>query len=86
MNDREKTAVALLKHVLEKPPTSLVVPDVSAIEVALLVAPLIHVCPACGAEAWCNIDCRLCNACSSFRDLIDGVQVDVPPPTGGGDT
>lgn len=83
MNDREQTAAAMLKYVMAISPTSLVMPNVSAVEVALLVAPLIHVCPKCGAEAWCNIDCTLCNACSSFRDLIDGVQIDVPPLTGG---
>lgn len=65
MNDdpklsREETAWELLKCAVSHEPGARLVGNVRAAEIAALAASIVEQCPACGSEAWVNIDCTLC--------------------------
>jgi hypothetical protein len=60
---REKIAADVLECALSHEPTSRLLGNVTAREIAALAASCITSCPLCGAEPWVNIDCRLCTVC-----------------------
>jgi hypothetical protein len=58
---REQVAADVLACALAHDPESRLIGNVRAIDVAMLAALSLHTCPVCGAEAWVNIDCSLCD-------------------------
>ena len=58
----EQVSEAILKAVLRKDPNEQVIGDVTAWEIVQLIAGNFTSCPACGAEPWTNLDCRVCDA------------------------
>jgi hypothetical protein len=74
MYDPEKIARETLKCALSWEPAVCLIGNLMACEVAALAARQIDTCPKCGATAWVNIDCDLCNLCSR---LIEGEAPDV---------
>ena len=56
----EVAAVEILRCALGWEPEARILENVRACEVARLAANAIMTCPACGAEAWVNIDCETC--------------------------
>ena len=62
----EQVSEAILKAVLRKSIDEQVIGDVSAQELVGLVANNFSSCPACGAEPWTNIDCRVCDLMGLF--------------------
>lgn len=67
MNNPETTAGQILKHVVALSPTALVIGEATAFDLALFVAPHISTCPACGACAGVNIDCKICDVLHSLQ-------------------
>ena len=64
----EKVAVELLRTVLKNAPGAEVVGQVTAVDLAKLASRLVDTCPICGATAWVNIDCDLCNVCAKLKN------------------
>jgi len=64
----EAIAVELLRHVLTLEVNSCPLGDVTALEIAILCASMIDTCPLCGATAWCDIDCELCELCTTLKN------------------
>lgn len=62
----EATALELLKCCLAHDPRSRVLGNIRAMDLTALAASIITSCPKCGAEPWVNIDCDLCDMCSSL--------------------
>jgi hypothetical protein len=60
MRSRDQIAADILQCAVTHAPASRLIGNVTAMEIAALVVPLLIVCPKCGAEAWVNIDCDLC--------------------------
>lgn len=67
MRTKEQIAADVLRCVLSWEPTACVVGNVTALEVTLLLTGAFTACPACGAEPWCNIDCRTCRVMSALE-------------------
>lgn len=61
MMDPEAIARELLKYALTWEPHVMLIGNVMASEVAALAARTLMTCPACGSEAWVNIDCATCH-------------------------
>jgi hypothetical protein len=59
----EAIATDMLKCAIGWDPAAKVIGNVSAADVARVAAHVIGTCPKCGATAWVNIDCDLCNVC-----------------------
>jgi len=51
-------------------PESVVIYDITAIEIVAVAASVLSQCPSCGAEAWVNIDCELCMICSGIAAAV----------------
>lgn len=66
MRDPETIARDVLASALAHEPDVRLIANVTAAEVAALVARAVMTCPACGTEAWCNIDCDTCLICSAL--------------------
>lgn len=67
IDNPEACAVEVLACAIAWPPATRLLGNVRAADIASLCAHLIDTCPKCGATAWVNIDCDLCNVCSSLR-------------------
>ena len=67
MKSREEIAATVLKCAVACMPEARLIGNVTAKELAFIVAPLITSCPKCGAEPWCDIDCDLCVAMSALE-------------------
>lgn len=65
---RRTDAVAedLLGCALTHEPGSRLIGNVTASEIVRLAAGFMTSCPACGAEAWVNIDCNVCLVVSAI--------------------
>jgi hypothetical protein len=62
MQTKEKMALNILNKAINTPPEECpIIDNISAKELICLVQEHILTCPKCGAEAWVNIDCDLCN-------------------------
>lgn len=66
MRDRDKIAVDVLRGAIKMDRDARVLGNVTAAELAAIVAPIVDTCPKCGATAWVDIDCELCNALSAL--------------------
>jgi len=64
----EAIAVELLRHVLTLEVNSCPLGDVTALEIAILCASMIDTCPLCGATAWVDNDCDLCELCTTLKN------------------
>ncbi len=62
----QETEVELLRCALSWDANARIVGNVTAKELARVVAQVIHTCPSCGSTAWVNIDCATCNVCSEL--------------------
>lgn len=60
MRTREAIALDVFRCAVSHEPGVRLIGNVTASEVVRLVAREVMTCPACGAEAWVNIDCDLC--------------------------
>jgi hypothetical protein len=69
MRNNEQIAGALLKAVLEKQATTTIAGDVTALDVARLLADDFTSCPGCGAEPWVNLDCKVCQVMAPLERL-----------------
>lgn len=61
-----------LQHCLRQSPTAdSPIQGVSWLELARIAAAAVDTanlsCPLCGAEPWCNIDCKVCRVCSELE-------------------
>lgn len=61
----------LLRCAIAWEPTARLVGNVTAKELAMLVAHVIDTCPKCGSTAWVNIDCDLCGVCHAIQKEDD---------------
>ena len=52
--------VAMLQCALAWEPDARLIGNVTALDVAKVAALTMTQCPACGSEAWVNIDCNVC--------------------------
>ncbi len=57
----------VLRCALAWEPSARLIGNVTAKEMAMLVARIIDTCPKCGSTAWANIDCDLCGVCSAIE-------------------
>ena len=71
MRDLEKIAVDALKCAISWEPDACLIGNVTARETAYLASRSIMTCPKCGAEAFVNIDCNLCNAIEAIEKEVD---------------
>lgn len=55
-----------LRCALSWEPDARLIGNVTAREIVKLAAQAVATCPKCGAEAWCNIDCDLCELASGL--------------------
>ena len=62
----EQVSEAILKAVLRKDINEQVIGDVTARELVQLIVGNFTSCPACGAEPWVNLDCRVCYIMDCF--------------------
>lgn len=62
----EETATELLRCALSHEKDACLVGNVTARDIATLMAGLVTTCPECGSEAWCNIDCKFCELCDAL--------------------
>ena len=60
----EQIAGDVLKCALAHDPDACLVGNVTALEMARMAVATLTTCPACGAEAWCNLDCHVCEVCT----------------------
>ena len=68
MRSLEAIASDLLKAALEGPAYGGIVGGVTRIELARLAVEHITTCPRCGAEAFVNIDCFVCEVAGQLQD------------------
>ena len=61
MKTREQIAGELLECLLSHDAAVCIVGNVTVREIARLLLDMFTSCPACGAEPWVNIDCRVCD-------------------------
>lgn len=66
MREPETIARMTLEAALTWDPDARLIGDVTAAEVAALAARAVMTCPACGSEAWVNIDCDMCLVCAAL--------------------
>jgi hypothetical protein len=57
----------LLRCALTHEPGSRLLGNITASEIVRLAAGFMTQCPACGAEAWVNIDCNVCFVVSALE-------------------
>lgn len=67
MRNAEVIAADVLKCVLSWEPGVRVLGNVTGLEVARLLVDAFTACPACGAEPWCDIDCRVCGVMHALK-------------------
>lgn len=79
----EIVALEVLKCALSLEPEACILGNATAAEVAALAAEQITTCPKCGAEAWVNIDCDLCDLGSSLHRQCDEAEAEAPAREGG---
>lgn len=60
MRSLEQIAADMLRTALASAPDEVMFDGVTALEVARVAIKHIMTCPRCGAEAWCDIDCFVC--------------------------
>ena len=72
----DEIAVEALRAAVAWEPNAKLLGDVTAVELARLALPHITQCPACGSEAWVNIDCPLCVAVGGLESPDDGPVTD----------
>ena len=65
----EVIAGELLECAFAWDPEAMIVGNVRAKEIVfmLVASGLFSTCPACGATAWVEIDCPVCNACGELE-------------------
>jgi hypothetical protein len=66
MRTNEKIAGAMLQAVMTMSATKTVAGDVTALEVARMLADSFTSCPKCGAEPWVNLDCLVCQVMTAL--------------------
>jgi len=64
--------VAMLQCALAWEAGARLIGNVTAADVAMVAALTMTVCPACGSEAWCNIDCGVCNTVHKLLENVHG--------------
>lgn len=64
----EAVAADVIQSALAWAPDARLIGNVTARELATMAARLIDTCPRCGACAWVNIDCVMCNVFAEVRD------------------
>jgi hypothetical protein len=69
MRSLENIAVDVMRCALAHDAGSRLVGDVTAQELLALAVDRVTTCPLCGSEAWCNIDCDICNIADVARSL-----------------
>lgn len=74
MLNREAVAAEMLRCAFSWEMDARLIGNLTAAEIASVAAASLTQCPRCGAEAWVNIDCWVCLACSQ---LLEG---NVPAP------
>ena len=72
MNREDDIAERLLKATLQNEAEGIAVGDVTNLELAYFASKQLISCPACGAEAWCDIDCRVCQVVSDIQGVVEG--------------
>lgn len=72
MNREDDIAERLLKATLRNEPEGIAIGDVTNFEIAYLASKRLISCPACGAEAWCDIDCHVCQVVSDIQCVVEG--------------
>lgn len=66
----EDIAIELLRCAVAHEPNVMLVGNVSAMGVLLVAQAAVGCCPQCGATAWVNIDCKLCNIVTAAREAV----------------
>ena len=72
MSREHDIAERILKCTLQIYPPPVVIGDVTSLELAYLASKTFTTCPACGAEAWCDIDCKVCQVVSDIETIVEG--------------
>lgn len=68
MRTKEQIATSVLQSMISFEPTVCIVGNVTALEVTRLLTDAFTACPACGAEPWVDIDCRVCLVMSALEE------------------
>ena len=71
MNREHDIAERIMKHTLQIYPAHAVIGDVTSLELAYLASKTFTTCPACGAKAWCDIDCKVCQVVSDIETIVE---------------
>ena len=71
MNHQHDIAERLLKSALKKDPEEVAFGEVKVFEMAYFASKFFTSCPACGAEAWVDIDCRVCRIVSGIQYIAE---------------
>jgi len=64
----EQIATDVLRCALAWEKDACLLGNVTTEDIAKLAAFCIDACPICGATAWVNIDCNLCQICAKFEE------------------
>jgi len=79
MLNRAAVAAGMLRCAFSWDMNARLIGNLTAAEIASVAAAYLTSCPRCGSEAWVNIDCWVCLACSQ---LLEGNEPNPHPRQG----